>query len=300
MISKYNIIKWYKMITGKSILHVKQDVGKFYSSTCVRGYYNDLREKVIRDHQYESEYIPKINTEAGLTIEFPISIFQYGLGAYDLYLDTNDTIYLQKFRLMCEWALEHQLDNGAWDTFSYIYPENPYSAMAQGEGVSLLLRAYIEFKKEKYLTASQKAIDFMMLPIEKGGTSVYKKESLFLKEYTHRPVVLNGWIFAIFGLYDMFLLTKSEKVQELLDLTVRTLSEELGSFDNGYWSMYDNGKTIASYFYHNLHIAQLSVIGKLFENNEANRFYDKWSNYNKRIVNRQRAFWKKVIQKVME
>lgn len=30
--------KWYKMLTGKSILHVEQNVGKIYNKTEIMGY----------------------------------------------------------------------------------------------------------------------------------------------------------------------------------------------------------------------------------------------------------------------
>ena len=45
----YNIKKWVKMLTNRSIMHVNQDLGKVISNNPkkVMGYYNNLTDKVI-------------------------------------------------------------------------------------------------------------------------------------------------------------------------------------------------------------------------------------------------------------
>ena len=77
--------------------------------------------------------------------------------------------------------------------------------MAQGEGASVLLRAYTLTGNVSYREAAQKAVDFMLQDIEKGGTTEYADGKLVFREYTNQPVVLNGWIFAWWGLYDYVL-----------------------------------------------------------------------------------------------
>ena len=76
-VSIYKIKKWYKMLTGQSISHVKQDIGTCYSKTEVAGYYNDLTEKITRDDP--DILIPKYFVDSGAEIFFSIGIFQYGL-----------------------------------------------------------------------------------------------------------------------------------------------------------------------------------------------------------------------------
>lgn len=94
--------------------------------------------------------------------------------------------YKAKFRQCADWALAHQMETGAWDNFSYYYSNNPYGAMAQGEGASLLIRAYVQFKEEKYLSAAKKAIDFMLLSNTEGGCTEYSGEkNVLLLEYPH-------------------------------------------------------------------------------------------------------------------
>ena len=57
-ISLYKIKKWTNMLRGKSVHHVLQDEGKLYSKTEIRGYYNNLTEKVSRFGR-EDNSVPK-------------------------------------------------------------------------------------------------------------------------------------------------------------------------------------------------------------------------------------------------
>ena len=38
----YNIRKWYRMLSGKSIMHVNQDLGRLFDVDIIKGYYNNL------------------------------------------------------------------------------------------------------------------------------------------------------------------------------------------------------------------------------------------------------------------
>ena len=227
------------MITGTSIEHVNQGVGKIYSISDVKGYYNDLTEKVTKSKSKDKTQIPLFTTPKRVKVYFPIQIFQYGLGAYDLYLIYNNKIYFEAFRNSVEWALQNQLDNGAWNTFSHSSPEYPYSSMAQGEGISLLVRAYIEFKDDLILSKIQKAVEFLLLPIEKSGTALYDNNQVFFQEFTNKPTVLNGWIFTLFGLIDYLKINEDEKILKIYQKSLDTLEKNICNFDMGYWSKYD-------------------------------------------------------------
>ena len=290
------------MLAGKSILYVDQGLGKVFSVTQIAGYYNDLTQKVTRDIENlnDSAYIPKFVTENGIETEFPISVIQYGLGCYDLYLESNEKIYLEKFMSCVEWALVHQTPTGAFGVFSLIYPDAPYSAMCQGEAASLLLRAWKTTGEERFLLSAQKAIDFMLLPLDKGGTAVYDNSGVVLMEYTHSPCVMNGWIFALFGLYDMALAMPMANYREMFGWSIEALKACLPKFDNGYWSMYDIETKIASPFYHNLHIAQLQALYALTGEAIFDEYTKKFNEYKSSFWKRKRAFLKKAIQKILE
>ena len=287
------------MLLGKSIHHVNQDEGKIFSKDLVRGYYNNLTEKVTRGGDYD---VPMSFVDTGEEIYFSIEIFQYGLGAYDLYLlsEKKDDAMLRKAVACAEWAIKNQQKDGAWVTFAYETPDYPYSAMAQGEAVSLLLRVYQETKDEKNLDAVKKAMEFMLLSFEDGGPTKYEGNDVYLYECPKDPLILNGWIFSLWGLMDYCKMVDDAMAKEVLKRTLATLEKRLPDFNLRYWSMYEEGKRISSPFYHKLHVAQLNVLYDLTGKEVYKIYADKWHKYDKNWLFRILAFIKKACQKVLE
>lgn len=299
-LSIYNIKKWSKMLFGDSILHVKQGIGKSYEKGKIAGYYNDLTEKVTKSELNEDE-LPISSNEKCNAYEFPIAIFQYGLGAYDLYLQTNDKGYLKRVIKAGDWAVDNQLEDGGWRCFFHRGERNTYSSMGQGEGISLLARCYIKTKEEKYLRAMKKALNCMISPMDDGGTAYSDKEEAILYEAVGRPVVLNGWIFSVFGLYDYLILFPNDrKAKKFFDKTIKSLCDRLEQFDLGYWSKYDDGEMVASPFYHRLHISLLNALYDLTGKKVLNEYADRFNEYSNSKYNAARAFTKKAFQKITE
>lgn len=301
-ITLFNIKKWYLMLTGKSVLHVKQSLGKVISVSEIKGYYNDMTEKVLRQPELiGNESLPKVTSEKGEVIIFPVAIFQYGLGAYDLYLMTGDEKYKYKFAQCVDWAYSNQEPNGAWNNFFFYYPDHPYGSMAQAEGASLLIRANKCFSDDKYMLAAKKAIDFMLLPIEDGGTTEYCGEDVIFHEYTHRETVLNGWVFSLFGLFDYVISNKdSDYYRKVLNDSLNSLVKYIPEFNLSYWSGYDLCGRIASPFYHHLHIAQFRALYELTNNTEFLNVSTLWEKQEKNFFCKLRAFLIKTIQKITE
>lgn len=298
-INRYKIKKWFKMMTGKSLLHVEQGLGKSFVPGEIKGYYNDLTNKVILDPKtLENKELPKMQNERGEYIVFATTIFQYGLGCYDLMLQTNEDKYVNQFKKCVDWAFENQDEKGGWNISAFAGSKSPYGAMAQGEGASLLIRAYIYYKETKFFGAAKKAIDLMLMPLDDGGTCKYSNGELFLMEFMDLPCVLNGWIFSQFGLYDFVTVSKERHYKELFDLSLDTMKKHIADYDNGYWSKYDEKKMIASPFYHKLHIAQLSALMLIDNDCVWTTYYEKFFKYQKKWWNRKRAFIKKVWQKL--
>ena len=297
-VSLYKIKKWYKMLSGKSISHVNQGVGTCYSKTDIAGYYNDLTEKVTKDNP--DILVPKCYVDTGEEIYFSIGIFQYGLAAYDLFLKTGEETYKNKLIACADWAVDNQQENGGWDTFTYKNPEYPYSSMAQGEGISMLIRSHIVTENEKYMSAVKKAKELMLKPILDGGTANYRDGEVYLYECTNIPLVLNGWIFSLWGLYDYCKYISDDNAKDTLKATLNSLKKKLPEFDIKYWSKYDDGKCICSPFYHKLHIAQLNVMYDLFGDRIYKEYADKWENYQCSFWKPKKAFIKKAVQKIFE
>ena len=293
--------RWYLMLIGKSIWHVNQDMGKCFAVDSIKGYYNNLTEKVTKlPDLLDNKKLPLLNI-GQKEVEMPVAIFQYGLGSYDLYLQTGDKRYREKFIVTVDWAIENQDEKGRWNTFFYVYPDSPYGAMSQGEGASLLLRAYILSGDEKYLKAAKKALDYMLTPVEKGGTTFYQNDDIIFAEYTHLPIVLNGWIFAWWGLYDYVLATNDKSYySESLEKSCASLEKYLPLFKASYWSKYDLKGKLASPFYHKLHIAQMQAMYQLTGHVVFKQYAERWAKQQKNPFCKSTAFLKKAFQKLAE
>ena len=295
-LSIYNIKRWIKMLTGKSIYHVDQGLGRCID---IGGYYNDLTQKVILgDNNLDKNGIPFLELENGNRVHMPTMIFQYGIGAFDLWLENKEERYIKKAVVCAQWAVDHQKENGSWDNFSYIYPENPYSAMAQGEGASLLLRVYTQEKNNQFLIAAKKAVDYMLTSSQENGVTLYDDKNVYLLEYRHLPVVLNGWIFALWGLVDIC--KYYPEYERYLNASIETLCHNIQNFDNGYWSLYNSEGLICSPFYHRLQIAQMKAMYIITGVNIFDEYAQRWEEYSNSIVKKSRAFLVKAIQKIVE
>lgn len=173
--------------------------------------------------------------------------------------------------------------------------------MAQGEATSLLVRAFIHTGKNEYLDAAKKAIDFMLLPLKEGGTTKYEGDDAFLMEYTFKNVVMNGFIFSWWGLYDYVEATHDEgKYKQALDNTLKSFVKILPKFKCGYWSMYSLDGLIASPFYHNLHIAQMQAMYQLTGEQIFDAYAKRWARQQKNPLCSGLAFLRKSIQKILE
>ncbi len=298
----YNIRKWFMMMTGKSIYHVRQGVGKCYSLECVRGYYNDLTAKVTGlPALLSKDALPKFKTSTNLLVDFPVEIIQYGLGAYDLYLQTHESCYRQKFLQCVDFAMTKQNADGSWNNFFFIYPNHPFGAMVQGEGASLLVRAYEETHDDAYLQAAKRALDFMLKPVEQGGTTAYYAVGPVLLEYTHKPAVLNGWIFAWWGLFDYVLVTKDcGYYQQTMNQSCEAMMAMMPRFTNSFWSMYDADGHLASSHYQTIHVAQMKVMYALTGQRVFETYAKKWEHYQANSLYRVLSFCIKAYQKIIE
>ena len=301
-INTIQLHRWYLMVLGKSLEHVNQNIGRVFCKTELKGYYNDLTEKVTFDRcLLRNNNLPLVKQLDGQSIHFPVAIFQYALGCYDLWLLEKDDIYKTKFLQCVSWTLDMQSTDGMWDNFSHVYPEAPYGAMAQGEAASVLLRAYQLTNCSVYLESAKKAIDFMLRDLKRGGTTEYSGDFIIFREYTNQPVVMNGWIFAWWGLYDYVLVTKDDgQYKDILKKSLDSLIKILPCFKNSYWSLYDLDKKLASPFYHNLHIAQMQAMYELTGEEIFKEYSIRWEKQYNNIFCKTLAFVIKAIQKIRE
>lgn len=292
---------WLKMLFGKSDLHLEQPLGGFVSIHDISGYYNDLSKKVTFNKKTEKTiaYIPMFTNDYGKKVVFPIQIIQYALGCYELFLKTNNDLYIKKMIHCSDYVLNLINDDGSISCMYFVKGlNNPYSAMCQGECVSLLIRVFKETKEQKYLDGAKKVYSFL---IDSNNVNAVIKSfnglNNCLFEYPDKGIVLNGYIFALFGLFDMYLLTRGEIERLIFESSLKSLKNIMPLFVCDEWSYYDLDKHYASKFYHKLHINLLLALNLICEN----QFVDYVNIWGKGLKNKTlsiKMFWKKAMQKI--
>jgi len=229
------------------------------------------------------------------TTDHPVAIIHNGLWTYARFVQTEDERFLQRAEAAAELLLELQREDGSW-RYSFAFRElEPgwVSAMAQGEGVSLLLRVWQDTHDERFFDAASKAYRFMMRPVEEGGTlGAFSDGSPILEEYPLRdssPYTLNGSIFALWGVRDYALVTGDEHAAAWFDRLAESLAEHLDRYDTGEWTYYSlaaSNPIVATPTYHAIHISQALVMAELTGDPRWREASERWFRYHEDAARR--------------
>lgn len=215
----------------------------------------------------------------------------------------STTAHMAAFFAASDWLLRNQDERGGWpimvtrklgEGFRALEP-GWYSAMAQGQAMSTLVRAYLLTKDQAYLNAALKAVGPYKVPSAQHGVkAVFMNRYDWYEEYPTTPssFVLNGFIYSLLGLYDVTE-TAGERGGEAAQLFSRgmeSLKAMLPLFDTGSGSIYDlrhfilgTAPNLARWDYHTTHINQLQLLASI---DNAPIFKDvvrRWKSYLKGI-----------------
>jgi len=279
-------------------------------------YYMVFAEKARYAGHFDDASIPVLDYRGRIGRQYnPIAIAQYGLAHYNAFCRTRNHASWEKVLHVAEWLTAHLETNAhgvaVWNHhFDWEYRETLrapwYSALAQGQGISLLVRAHQLASDGRYADAAERAFAAFLTSTEEGGvTFTDERGDPWLEEYLVSPPthILNGMIWAAWGLRDYFLASAHPKAKDLFDRATRTLLRNLDRYDLGFWSLYELSGTrlpmVASPFYHRLHIVQLRVMERLTGEAEFGRRAEQWQGYARSRVNRSRALAYKVAFKVL-
>ncbi len=278
-------------------------------------YYMPFTEKADYAGAFDSAGIPMLDYRGNIGQQYnPIAIAQWGLGNFNQYCRMKNPQQRTKLLLASDWLCDHLEQNPGgvfvWNhhfDWEYRTPLRApwYSALAQGQGISLLVRAYRETSNAAYMNAADRAFGSFQKSTDDGGvTFTDQGKDLWFEEYLVTPPthILNGFIWAAWGVYDYFLTTQNSSAQELFTSAVKTLRDNLEHYDLGFWSLYEQSGTrlpmVASPFYHRLHIVQLRVMHRLTSEVIFGEYADRWENYMSNRANRTRALCYKGVFKL--
>lgn len=206
----------------------------------------------------------------------PVGQAQWGLKNLTTYAITGDEFYLTRAIKQAQRNLDRKVvSRGAWwypydfdaarcaDAPPMVAPW--YSAMAQGELLALFVRLHEITGDAKWREAADRTYDSLMLPpddVAPWASWVDENGYRWLEEYPQPTKtgerVMNGHIFAIYGVYDYWRLTGSDDVAEVLDGSATTVRHYLPTRIRltNWASKYSLGCQHPHMGYHQVHIGQ--------------------------------------------
>ncbi|NLG21021.1 MAG: hypothetical protein GX555_06245 [Actinomycetales bacterium] len=176
----------------------------------------------------------------------PVNTAAYGLSLLESYRVTGEQDYLDRAAANASALLagaESDADGALWFPYRFDYElhqdrdllmEAPwYSGMAQGQGLSLLVRLHEEMGEERWLAAADSVFASFGTDHAAGEphfTLVDECGHLWFEEYVDDLVepthVVNGHIYAMFGLYDYAQAYGSPEAERLFDAAATTVAEQ--------------------------------------------------------------------------
>ena len=254
---------------------------------------------------YDEKGIPKV--KYGNDYHYnPVTIAQFALTQYGKYLNGEKDCKGQ-FLEAVDQLLLLQDELGAFRyNFSWryylsgeTYKPGWASGMAQGQALSVLARAYLISQDPKYLKSGEKAIDFLITPVEKGGVMAtlgdlhpFLENNVIFEEYISNPssYTLNGFMFTLLGLYDWSQLrdaspSYSNIAEKYFNEGLQTLCFILPFYDLGGFTAYDLGHITydkephVGVGYHAVHIYLLKALYSITGDPLLDYFAELWAGY---------------------
>ena len=239
----------------------------------------------------------------------PIAIAQYGLACFNHVRHDSRQRWRDAYLRAANWLTANLVPNvhgvPVW-THAFDWPYRQtlvapwYSGLAQGQGLSLLVRAATDTGQTRYADAADRAFRALTLEVAAGGVIVTDSEGrVWIEEYIVDPPthILNGFIWALWGVFDYMTWRGDASARALFERCVDTLEGNLSRYDAGFWSLYelndDGPAMLASPYYHRLHIVQLRVLERMTGRACFGAVAKRWAAYRSRRVFRVRALAQK-------
>ncbi|KAK5915654.1 hypothetical protein CesoFtcFv8_001226 [Champsocephalus esox] len=212
----------------------------------------------------------------------------------------STTAHMAAFFAASDWLVRNQDERGGWPIMvtrklgEGFRPLEPgwYSAMAQGQAMSTLVRAFLLTREQGYLSAALRAVGPYKVPSAQHGVkAVFMNKYDWYEEYPTTPssFVLNGFIYSLLGLHDLTE-TAGEKLGreagQLFSRGMDSLKAMLPLFDTGSGSIYDlrhfmlaTAPNLARWDYHTTHINQLQLLASIDNAPVFKDVVKRWKNY---------------------
>lgn len=232
----------------------------------------------------------------------PTSIAQFALAHWNAYLATGNQTHMESFLRQARWLLDREVTIaegvGGWpiDFAAPKYGVDPnwLSALTQGNVLSVLVRAHLATGDQLFLDSAHRAARTFARDVLDGGVQVRVGDGgIFFEEVAAYPAmhILNGYILAIFGLYDYVAVAHDHTYEALIRESLRTFHAIVEGYDAGFWSYYDLlHNKLATKFYHALHISLLRALAHYSGCEHCVALANRWTMFQRRLRPRFR-YW---------
>ncbi len=216
------------------------------------------------------------------TYYHPVALAQKMFRFIDNYNKTSKQIYLDRAVLFASKLREISVEFNSALYFPYPFDWDLhaisgetmtapwYSGMAQGQILTAFVRLYNITEDTSYLNLANKVYkSFENVYADFNPWTVFIDENgyYWIEEYPTelgRTRALNGFIYALYGLYDYYLLTKDEGCREYLLASITTVKHYIEEYRNpGDISYYCLRHKLKYPNYHKYHTEQLSMLYKI-------------------------------------
>jgi hypothetical protein len=240
------------------------------------------------------------------THTYPVTVAHYGLEHYSKWAVNGDEESLSKAITVGEWFVANQDSNGGWPVqFDHDFRKGVttrleagwYSGMAQGMASALLSKLQVLTEDARYGAAASKSLDVLSTPVQDGGVLVMFEDKFdWWEEYptrNHPTYVLNGFIYALVGVYDTSVLLGDVRAAAMYERGLRSLMRMVNLYDLGsrtaydllHFSVPDSPPNVARWGYHNLHVALLTAMNQI-TSKAFQEVQDRWLGYCRGIPTR--------------
>lgn len=254
-----------------------------------RFYRVETAAPLLPDYAADSEGVP-ISTRKGTRYFHPVDYAQQGLRQLASFQLTKDSRYLERTERIAQELLAHSemSRGGMWFAYPFDFALHGnvsetahapwYSGMAQGQVLSLFSRLYEVTKSERYADAAVATFK-SLAPAEishEPWVSHIVDGYFWIEEYPS-PMpdrTLNGYMFAIIGLYDYLQATYDLHVLPYLRASLTTIEDMMKEFEvPGEISFYCLTHKVQSKIYHQVHIQELKFLAAM----ASSPSFDRWA-----------------------
>ncbi|MDO9107967.1 MAG: D-glucuronyl C5-epimerase family protein [Coriobacteriia bacterium] len=208
----------------------------------------------------------------------PVTIASYALNYHELWLHDGNVAARDAFLLHARWLRDRGMDAQGRYPYTFATDRGPapwYSAMAQGMAISAMARAYVYTGDASYLTAANKAFQPFKKNLSEGG--VVSQDGAWLEEYPDGYHVLNGAVFAMWGLWDLARISGDPAALPLFEKSSKHLAANLSSYESEGAILYElHPDRFAHPTYHLLHIRQLRALSVLTGDMTFDQYASRW------------------------